>query len=203
MAARSILHALDMKDHYTFGHSMRVTYFALNLGRSLGLNENELYTLELATLFHDIGKIGVPDKVLLKPERLTTNEFELMAQHPVNSAEILSGFSDFEKVAKYARHHHERIDGNGYPDKLAGENIPFYSRIILIADTFDAMVSTRPYRKGLPYSRAFQELQDFSGSQFDSYLVKSFIKTMSTNDVNKTDKFYIPIMKDHFDKDAA
>ncbi|EQC44415.1 HD-GYP domain-containing protein [Bacteriovorax sp. DB6_IX] len=115
MAARTILHALDCKDHYTYGHSMRVAYFSLSLGREIGLDEEELYDLELAALFHDIGKIGVPDSVLLKPSRLTEDEFLAMKAHPSKSAEILEGFTHFDKVAKYAKHHHERWDRKRIP----------------------------------------------------------------------------------------
>ena len=203
MAVRSILHALDCKDHYTYGHSMRVTYYSLVLGREMGLDENELYDLEMAALFHDIGKIGVPDNVLTKPARLTEEEFQIMKKHPEKSAEILTGFKPFEMAAKYAKHHHERYDGRGYPDALAGENIPLFSRIILIADTFDAMTSTRPYRKGLPYEVAFEELREFSGSQFDPNLVEHFCKAMSKEEAKNEDTFTLTIIEGEFAKDAA
>jgi putative nucleotidyltransferase with HDIG domain len=203
MAARAILHALDCKDHYTFGHSMRVTFYSLILGKELGLDEEEMYELELSALFHDIGKIGTPDRILLKEDRLTEEEFLVMKQHPVKSAEILDGFSGFEKIAKNARHHHERFDGKGYPDNLKGEEIPFYSRIILIADTFDAMTSTRPYREGLAHDIAFQELKDFAGSQFDPDLVPKFIEGMKKEDAQDRDTFYIPVMEEEFTKKAS
>ena len=202
-AARCILKALDQKDHYTFGHSMRVTYFALAVGKELNLTPEKEYELELSALFHDIGKIGIPDRVLNKPARLDDEEFLIMKQHPVKSAEILSGFAGFENVAKAAKHHHERFDGRGYPDGLKGDEIPTFSRIILIADTFDAMTSTRPYRKGLPYQVAFEELTQFSGSQFDPELVKLFIKAMEREDSKQESSFYIPIMGENFDKEAA
>lgn len=203
MAVRAILHALDCKDHYTFGHSMRVTYYALVLGKEMGLSAEELYDLELAALFHDIGKIGVPDRVLLKPARLTEEEFFEMKQHPSKSAEILQGFQPFELVAKYAKHHHERYDGRGYPDALKGEEIPLFSRIILIADTFDAMTSTRPYRKGLPYEVAFSELKEFSGTQFDPMLVEKFCVAMSKEQDKNEDTFTLTIIEGEFNKDAA
>ncbi|PIP95245.1 MAG: hypothetical protein COW00_13925 [Bdellovibrio sp. CG12_big_fil_rev_8_21_14_0_65_39_13] len=203
MAVRAILHALDCKDHYTFGHSMRVTYYALVLGKELELSGDELYDLELAALFHDIGKIGVPDKVLLKPARLTEEEFLEMKAHPSKSAEILEGFEPFELVAKYAKHHHERYDGRGYPDSLKGEEIPLFSRIILIADTFDAMTSTRPYRKGLAYEVAFSELKEFSGSQFDPQLVEHFCAAMAREEAKKEGTFKLTIIEGEFNKDAA
>lgn len=203
MAARTILKALDAKDKYTYGHSMRVTYFSMVVGKELGLRDKEMYDLQLSALFHDIGKIGTPDAVLNKPTRLNDEEFKIMKQHPSDSYEILKGFSVFEKVARFAKHHHERYDGRGYPDGLKGDQIPLYSRIILIADTFDAMTSTRVYRKGLPYETAFEELIEFSGSQFDPKLVRCFIEGMKKEQAKKEDKFYIPLMDEMYDKDAA
>jgi putative nucleotidyltransferase with HDIG domain len=203
MAAKTILRALDAKDHYTYGHSMRVTYFSMVMGKQLGLSDAEMYDLELSALFHDIGKIGTPDAVLNKPSRLTDEEFDIMKEHPSKSYEILKDFDVFEKVARNAKHHHERYDGRGYPDQLKAEEIPVYARIILIADTFDAMTSTRVYRKGLPHEVAFNELVEFSGSQFDPGLVKHFIKGMRKEQAKNEDKFYIPLMGEMYDKDAA
>ena len=203
MAARSILLALDCKDHYTYGHSTRVAYYSVTLGRELGLSEEELYDLELSALFHDIGKIGVPDSVLLKPTRLNEEEFLLMKSHPTKSYEILKDFEPFQDIALYAKSHHERYDGRGYPDGLKGEDIPLYSRIILIADTFDAMTSTRPYRKGLPYEVAFNELEEFSGSQFDPELVVHFIKAMQKEEAKDEKTFKLTIIDGDFEKQAA
>jgi putative nucleotidyltransferase with HDIG domain len=203
MAARTILKALDAKDSYTYGHSMRVTYFSMVVGKQLGLTDVEMYDLQLSALFHDIGKIGTPDAVLNKPSRLEDHEFDIMKQHPSMSYEILKDFDVFEKVAKNAKHHHERYDGRGYPDKLKGEEIPFYARIILIADTFDAMTSTRVYRKGLPYEVAFNELIEFSGSQFDPGLVKHFISGMKKEKMKGENQFFIPLMNEMYDKNAA
>ncbi|MBL7665966.1 MAG: HD-GYP domain-containing protein [Bacteriovoracaceae bacterium] len=203
MAARAILHALDCKDHYTFGHSMRVTYYSLVLGKQLGCTPSELYELQLSALFHDIGKIGTPDRILLKEDRLTEEEFQIMKQHPVKSAEILDGFEGFEQISINARHHHERWDGKGYPDNLQGEEIPFFSRVILIADTFDAMTSTRPYREGLSHEVAFQELLDFAGSQFDPAMVPQFIEGMKKEDEKNKETFYISVMGEEFTKKAA
>jgi len=203
MAVRCILNALDLKDHYTFGHSMRVAFFCRKLGEQLKLNPNDMYELELAALFHDIGKIGVPDAVLLKPARLTEEEFLQMKKHPEKSAEILQDFPHFHKIAQYAKHHHERYDGRGYPSGLKGEDIPLYSRIILIADTFDAMTSTRTYRKGLEYSVAFQELQDFAGSQFDKELVNKFVEAMRADEAQSEKTFTLRIINGEFSKKAA
>tara|TARA_B100000029_G_scaffold421722_1_gene428113 strand:+ start:1202 stop:1933 length:732 start_codon:yes stop_codon:yes gene_type:complete len=203
MAARSILLALDMKDAYTFGHSTRVAFYSQELGKEVGLSSEELYQLELASLFHDIGKIGIPDNILLKPTRLSQDEFTIMKTHPERSEEVLKNFSPFEKIAKYARHHHERYDGKGYPDNLKGEDIPYFSRIILISDTFDAMTSDRPYRKGLPYDVAFSELEEFAGSQFDPKLSKVFVKAMEKDQKKNENVFKLTIFQDDFNKKAA
>jgi HD-GYP domain-containing protein (c-di-GMP phosphodiesterase class II) len=202
-AARTILKALDAKDNYTFGHSMRVAYFSLVTGSEAGLSPADMYELELSSIFHDIGKIGTPDAVLNKPTRLSEDEFLIMKKHPENSFEILKEFPYFDKVAENARLHHERFDGKGYPLGLKGQEIPLAARIILIADTFDAMTSTRPYRKGLPYEVAFDELIQFSGTQFDPQLVKIFIEGMRKEALKGEEQFFIPLMERRFNKNAA
>ena len=202
-AARTILKALDAKDSYTFGHSMRVAYFSLVTGREAGLTAEELHELELSAIFHDIGKIGTPDVVLNKPSRLSEEEFLIMKEHPEKTFEILQDFPGFQKIALNARSHHERFDGKGYPQALKGEEIPMAARIILIADTFDAMTSTRSYRKGLPYEVAFEELVQFSGSQFDPNLVKMFIEGMRKEALKNEEEFFIPLMDRKFAKKAA
>ncbi len=202
-AARTILKALDAKDSYTFGHSMRVAYFSLVTGRELGLIGEDLNELELSAIFHDIGKIGTPDAVLNKPSRLSEEEFHVMKQHPEKTYEILQDFPHFEKIALNARYHHERFDGKGYPIGLKGEEIPVAARIILIADTFDAMTSTRPYRKGLPYEVAYSELIQFSGTQFDPKLVRMFVEGMRKEALKNEEEFFIPLMDRRFTKNAA
>ena len=201
--ARTILKALDCKDHYTFGHSMRVAYFSLVTGRELGLDEQAIKDLELSAMFHDIGKIGTPDGVLNKPSRLTEEEFSVMKQHPELSYTILSEYPIFEKVARDARYHHERYDGRGYPEGLKGEDIPLHARIILIADTFDAMTSTRVYRKGLSHEVAFEELRQFTGSQFDPKCVEAFVNGMQKEALKGEEDFLIPFLNQHFSKNAA
>lgn len=203
MMAKTILKALDCKDHYTYGHSMRVAYFSLVTGRELGLSDEEMHELELSALFHDIGKIGTPDEVLNKPSRLTEEEFQIMKQHPEQSYEILKQYPLFEKVSMNARHHHERYDGRGYPSGMKGEEIPLFARVILIADTFDAMTSTRVYRKGLEYSVAYAELEQFSGTQFDARCVQAFITGMQKEAEKNESEFHIPFLNQKFAKDAA
>ncbi|MGE3608683.1 MAG: HD-GYP domain-containing protein [Bacteriovoracaceae bacterium] len=202
-AARTILTALDFKDSYTFGHSMRVAYFSLVTGAELGLSTEEMRNLELSAIFHDIGKIGTPDAVLNKPSRLSEDEFKIMKDHPEKSYEILKGFPGFEQIALNAKYHHERFDGKGYPEGLKGQQIPVAARIILITDTFDAMTSTRTYRKGLPYEVAFEELLQFAGTQFDPKLVNLFIQGMRKEALKNEKTFFLPLMDRSFEKDAA
>ena len=181
--AFTLLKALKERDHYTYGHSLRVARHATLLGKATGLSPETQNQVELASLFHDLGKIGVPDSVLLKPARLESSEEAIMREHPAKGVQILTPLSHipmFAEILAGVRHHHERIDGGGYPDGLMGEEIPLASRIILIADTFDAMTTTRPYRNGLPLERAYNELVRFAGTQFDFQLVKIFVKAHPT-----------------------
>lgn len=200
---KTLLNALRCKDDYTWGHSLRVAYFCISVGKEMGLSADELYELEVSALFHDIGKIGVPDAVLLKPSRLTEEEFLEMKLHPTKSYQILQDFPVFHKMAINAKHHHERFDGRGYPDGLKGEAIPLFARIILIADTFDAMTSTRPYRKGLPFETAFAELREFAGSQFDANIVEHFISAMTKEQKKNEETFTLQVVNGDFKKDAA
>jgi putative nucleotidyltransferase with HDIG domain len=178
LSARLLLSSLDQKDHYTFQHSTRVAHYSTLLARELGLGIDDTYEVEMSALFHDIGKIGVPDHILLKPERLDEDEFLIMKKHPEKSAEILQGLPMFTNIALNVRHHHERFDGRGYPDGLKGEQIPLAARIILITDTFDAITSSRTYRKAMNYDIAYEELNLNSGTQFDPNLVQHFIRAI-------------------------
>ncbi len=203
MMVRTMMHTLRCKDLYTYQHSTRVAYFSLALGREMGLSEEELFDLEIAALFHDLGKIGIPDAILLKPSRLTEEEFLAMKGHPSLSAEIIANFKPFERASEYAKHHHERYDGRGYPDALKGEDIPLLSRIILIADTFDAITSNRPYREGMSYEVAFKELEEFSGSQFDPVLVKGFCQAMRQEELKGESTFQLTTIEGEFARKAA
>jgi HD-GYP domain-containing protein (c-di-GMP phosphodiesterase class II) len=179
----ALLQALKLRDPYTYGHCCRVGQNARKLAAAAGLNEFEQRTVELASVFHDLGKLGIPDSILLKPGRLTPEEAALMREHPIKSVEALESLahiSVFKATLPAIRSHHERIDGTGYPDRLVGDAIPLTARIILIADTFDAMTTTRAYRKGLPLDYAYKELQHFSGRQFDPQLVKIFLQAHPT-----------------------
>jgi HD-GYP domain-containing protein (c-di-GMP phosphodiesterase class II) len=177
-ALRSIVSSLEEKDSYTHGHSFRVAEYAVMLSEEMKLSELEIREVELSALLHDVGKIGIPDSILLKPGRLTTSEFEIMKSHPVRSGKILEKISALRNLIPGIVHHHERFDGLGYPHGLKGEEIPLYARIILIADTYDAMTSTRPYRLALDKEVAFEELKRCSSTQFDPYLVQCFIQVV-------------------------
>jgi len=179
---RAIICTLEEKDSYTHGHSIRVSEYSTIIAQELGLSDLEVREVELCALFHDIGKIGIPDSVLLKPARLSRAEFEIMKSHPVRSAKILEKVSALANLIPGIRYHHERYDGLGYPEGLRGDAIPLHARIILIADTFDAMTSTRPYRLALDKEVAFQELRNCAGTQFDPTLVEVFIKGMRKKD---------------------
>ncbi len=171
---RVLVSAIDQKDEYTAGHSNRVGFYALMLGRALGLPEDELQTLEWAALLHDVGKIGIRDDVLKKPGKLTPEEFCHIQSHPDRSAEIIGRVPQFSNVVAGVRHHHEHFDGTGYPDGLRGEGIPRLARVIQIADVFDALTSTRSYRKAFAWDKALGILRAESGTTFDPNLVTVF-----------------------------
>lgn len=178
--AQALLHALRERDPYTYGHCRRVARNARLLAKAAGLNEFQQDVIEYSSMFHDLGKLGIPDTILLKPGRLTQEEENIMRLHPVKSAEILQPLSQipfFRSTIPGIRCHHERVDGKGYPDRIQGENIPLTARIILISDTYDAMTTNRPYRNGMSDEIAYKELKTFAGRQFDSQLVKIFCQS--------------------------
>ncbi|SMP04302.1 HDIG domain-containing protein [Desulfurobacterium pacificum] len=149
-----LIKTIEIRDPYTRGHSENVAYYSVALGEEIGLKDEELKILSKAALLHDIGKIAIPDKILLKPTPLTSSEREIIKLHPQVGAELLKGMSGFEKVSEAIRYHHERWDGSGYPEGLVGEEIPLLSRIMAVADVFDAVTSDRPYRKKLSVDEA-------------------------------------------------
>jgi HD-GYP domain-containing protein (c-di-GMP phosphodiesterase class II) len=166
---------LDLKDLNTGVHSTRLAEWGMRVGQELGLEEAELQNLEVAALLHDIGKVGVPDSILRKPGRLDPEEYALMKKHSEYGWAVLRMLPGFERAALDILHHHESFDGKGYPAGLQGSEIPVVSRIVCVIDAFDAMVSSRPYRKGLPYEEAVRRLNEASGTQFDPTVVKSFL----------------------------
>lgn len=170
--------AIDNKDHYTRRHSEEVTEYAQWIADEIGLSDEQQHTLRLAGLVHDVGKIGIPDEILLKPDALNAVEYETMKQHAVLGAVMLAALPGMEKVALAVRYHHERWDGKGYPDGLAGEEIPLLARILAVADAFSAMTTDRPYRKGMDWQSALAELQRQKGKQFDPVIVDAFLAAL-------------------------
>ena len=166
---------LDLKDINTGVHSTRLAEWAIRVARKLSISEGHLYQVEVAALLHDIGKVGVPDSILKKQGPLTGEERTLINRHPEYSWSILRLFPGLEAASLYALHHHENVDGTGYPAGLKKEDIPLVSRIISVIDAYDAMVSNRCYRKGLPHEEAIRRLLHSSGSQFDTEVVTVFV----------------------------
>ncbi len=178
---RSLAETIDAKDTYTRGHSERVSLYAEAIARGLGLQGPKLQTIRYAGYLHDVGKIGIPDAILSKPGKLTEEEYHVIQKHPVLSEKILSPVKFPFPVQSIVRHHHERYDGNGYPDKLAGEEIPLGARILFVADAYEAMTSDRPYRKALSTQRALSELENNMGTQFDRRVVEVFARIIRSD----------------------
>lgn len=179
---RSLAEAIDAKDSYTRGHSDRVADYAEALARRLDLEEEMLNAVRCAGYLHDTGKIGIPDAILLKPGKLTNDEYSQIMNHPILSHKIIEPVNFPYDVKPLVRHHHERIDGSGYPDGLVGDEIPLGARIIGVADAYEAMTSDRPYRKALSRTTAMEELKRCAGTQFDVELVDTFIEVLTEDD---------------------
>ena len=171
----TLVGVIESRDAYTCGHSDRVALFAQILAVEMGLSEEECQDIFLSGLLHDIGKVGVPDDVLLKPGGLSESEFNLIKRHPEIGARLLKGISALEKLIPGVMHHHEAIDGSGYPCGLKGEDIPLMARILAVADAFDAMTSDRPYRSGMTVERAVSVLRSGAGTQWDARVVDAFL----------------------------
>ncbi len=170
---RALADALDAKCDYTAGHSLRVSRIAVLIGRQMKLSDSELRDIELGGILHDIGKIGVPESILWKADKLTPEEREIMCKHPVKSAEIIGDLRGLVRAREYVKHHHEYFNGEGYPDGLAGEDIPIGARIIMVSDAYDAMTTDRPYRKSIGHDKAMAELTKMTGAQFDPKVVEA------------------------------
>jgi HD-GYP domain-containing protein (c-di-GMP phosphodiesterase class II) len=168
--------AIEAKDRYTGGHTKRVALFSELIAKYMDLSKEEREEVKLSAILHDVGKIGIDDKVLKKDAPLDKGEWEHMKQHPDLGYRILAHIRSLKRITDGMRFHHERPDGNGYPMGLKGEEIPMIARIISVADTFDAMTSNRPYRKGLDYDVAFEEIVKNAGTQFDQKVVDAFIR---------------------------
>jgi response regulator RpfG family c-di-GMP phosphodiesterase len=170
---------IEKRDPYTGGHTRRVMNYSLAIGKTMGLSPKEMIDLKLSAILHDIGKIGIKDSILLKNEQLTFDEYNVIIMHPGYGAEILTHIRQLREIVPGVKWHHEKYDGSGYPDGLKGEAIPLIARIISVADTFDAMTTDRPYRKGLSTQAALEELRAKAGSQFDPVVVDAFVKAFS------------------------
>jgi HD-GYP domain-containing protein (c-di-GMP phosphodiesterase class II) len=173
---KSLAAAIDAKDPYTRGHSERVALFSVAIARELGLDEKSVERVQIAGLLHDVGKIGIADVVLRKPERLTEAEYAIIKGHPALGASIMGPIRQLKDIIPGMRHHHEALDGTGYPDGLAGGEIPLMARVIAVADTFDAMTSDRLYQKAKDDDFVIQTLLRLSGSRYDPKVVQAFIK---------------------------
>lgn len=170
--AKALVNAIDAKDAYSHGHSMRVAEYSEKIARELGKSDEECEKIYYAGLLHDVGKIGIPDEIINKKGKLTEEEYDAIKQHPVYGNQILSSISEYPYLSIGAHHHHERYDGRGYPDKLKGEDIPEIARIIAVADAYDAMTSTRSYRAAIPQQLVREEIVKNSGTQFDPQVAK-------------------------------
>jgi HD-GYP domain-containing protein (c-di-GMP phosphodiesterase class II) len=169
--AAALIEAVEAKDPYTRGHSERVHHISMEIGRALGLPKDELENLFWGSLLHDVGKIGIPDAVLCKPDRLTPDEYAFIMVHPERSYEILRHVEYLKDAVPGARHHQEKYDGNGYPHGLKGDRIPLNGRIIAVADTYDSITSSRAYRPGRSHELAMREIERVSGTQLDPNIV--------------------------------
>lgn len=171
---RALVKAVEAKDPYTAGHSERVMHYSVQIAQELGLDEHEIRVLQMGTLIHDVGKIGVPDEILTKPSQLSNGEFDIIRAHPVVGYQMIEGIPRFQECAPIVRWHHERLDGRGYPDGLKDNEIPLLVRIASVADAFDAMTSTRAYRRGLTHELAIEELRkDADRGALDGEIVET------------------------------
>lgn len=190
----ALANSIELRDHYTVGHTWRVTNFALEIARAMGWPEERLKECEMGGVLHDIGKISVDDAVLRKPGHLTDEEFEKMKVHPEKGARLLQDIEFLAPCIPYALYHHERYDGRGYPFGLKGEEIPIEGRLLAVADTFDAMTSNRPYRKGLDPDYAISELEKGKGTQFDPQVVDAMVKAFKEGKIDR-------LLQDYYKKE--
>ncbi|MBW7905326.1 MAG: HD-GYP domain-containing protein [Phycisphaerae bacterium] len=175
-AVRALVAALDAREHDTGRRSERVCAYAVRIGRGLGLGAAALRSLALGALLHDVGKIGVPDAILLKPDKLSDEEWRRMREHPELGARILNSAPFLHDAVQVVRFHHERFDRKGYPCGLAGNQIPLAARIFAVADVYDALTTKRPYRESLSRAEALRQIEGGSGTQFDPEVVASFVR---------------------------
>jgi HD-GYP domain-containing protein (c-di-GMP phosphodiesterase class II) len=176
---QTLMETLTLKDSYTSGHGVRVGEFAEHIARALDLEEHETAEIVLAATLHDIGKVGIPDSILLKKGALTSAEWSIVRRHPEFGWWSLRHIEEMERVGLMLLHHHEHFNGSGYPLGLAGSEIPLGARIISVADAFDAMTTDRSYRKAMPVQDAMEELMRCKGTQFDPLIVEAFLSALT------------------------
>ncbi len=181
--AESLAHAIEKRDPYTGGHTQRVTLYVMAIAKYLEIKPPERKWLKIASVLHDIGKIGIEDQILKKTEGLSPKEFEIIKQHSTMGAEILEPIRQLREIIPGVKYHHEKVDGRGYPEGLKGDNIPLLAKIVAVADTYDAMTTDRPYRRALSKEEALEELKRCAGTQFDENVVKAFIKAYERGEI--------------------
>lgn len=182
-SVRMLAAAIDAKDPYTRGHSERVARYSIGIGKNLSLPEKEMRNLRISALLHDVGKIGIDDRILRKPGALSDDEFEVMKGHPSKGAAIMSGVAQLIDIVPGMKYHHEKWSGGGYPDGLEGEQIPMQARIVAIADTFDAMTTNRPYQKAMELGYVVEKIKSFAGTRFDPRVVEAFVAAVKRGDI--------------------
>ncbi len=175
--------AVDAKDRYTCGHSERVAEMSLAIAKAMKLSDEQQYLIHIGAHLHDVGKIGIPDAVISKPGRLSAEEFKQIQEHPMTGYHIVRKVKILQRISLIVRHHHERMDGKGYPDGLCGTAIPLGARIVAVADAFDAMTSNRTYKKSKSTNEALEELINCSDSQFDREIVKIFVEIIKKGEL--------------------
>jgi HD-GYP domain-containing protein (c-di-GMP phosphodiesterase class II) len=182
-SVRMLAAAIDAKDPYTRGHSERVARYSIGIGKNLGLGEQDMRNLRISALLHDVGKIGIDDRILRKPGALSEDEFEVMKGHPAKGAAIMSGVAQLIDIVPGMKYHHEKWSGGGYPDSLTAEEIPMQARIVAIADTFDAMTTNRPYQKAMELNYVVEKIKSFAGTRFDPRVVDAFTNAVKRGDI--------------------
>ena len=181
---KTLAAAIDAKDPYTRGHSDRVSSFSMAISRHLGLTQEEVFQVHIAAILHDVGKLGIRESILNKPGGLSDEEFQIMRQHPSIGAQIMSPIRMLKDISPGIRNHHETWDGKGYPDQLKGEEIPMVARIIGVADTFDAMTTTRPYQQAMTLDYVLAKMRSMSGTRFDPVVVDAFTAAVEAGDIS-------------------
>ena len=182
-SVRMLAAAIDAKDPYTRGHSERVARYSIAIGKNLQLPQKEMLSLRISALLHDVGKIGIDDRILRKPGALSDEEFEIMKGHPAKGAAIMSGVAQLIDIIPGMKYHHEKWSGGGYPEGLEGEQIPMQARIVAIADTFDAMTTNRPYQKAMEIGYVVEKIKSFGGTRFDPRVVEAFVNGVKRGDI--------------------